>query len=257
MTEQELKKLYDEIKMLPIINEKRSFSRTITKYKYKNSTIKVEKGSKIIIKYLNECDELDNSEGPAKIVFTIICDKYYLNEIGYYRNGRVSKEDGPAIILYYDEKVSMETYMINGNTIENKPTYIYYNKGVLYRKEWYKDDKLHNENGPAVVTYNEGEISSKTYYYEGKCHRTDGPAFQNWFDINEYYLYDNYYSEEQFNKVVSDIKNGILPKQITDMTKSELEKYACISKTLNNDLYEEISAAILMLKMLKDLEVQN
>ena len=67
----------------------------------------------------------------------------YINKDGskyYYLNGKVHREDGPAI-EYVD--------------------------GTKY---WYKNSKLHREDGPAVEHAN----GNKSWWLNGKRHRKDG-----------------------------------------------------------------------------------
>ena len=62
----------------------------------------------------------------------IICERYYLD-------GKLHREDGPAIINYINSKIVGELYYLN--------------------------NKKHRKNGPAVIFYYEdGEIQGKGYY---------------------------------------------------------------------------------------------
>ena len=66
------------------------------------------------------------------------------NTIVYYVNGKLHREDGPAVEWF------------NGD------------------KDWYLNGKLHREDGPAI----ESVTSNKLWYLNGKLHREDGPAIE-------------------------------------------------------------------------------
>ena len=84
----------------------------------------------------------------------------------WYVNGKLHREDGPAI-EYADGS-----------------------------KWWYVNDKLHREDGPAIE-YADG---SKCWYVNGKLHREDGPAIE-WADGNKrWYVNGVELTEKQFNK---------------------------------------------------------
>lgn len=72
----------------------------------------------------------------------------------FYKQGRLHREDGPAVICANDTK------------------------------KWYIDGKLHREDGPAI-TYPSGH---KEYYKQGLLHREDGPAIIYADDTKDYYL---------------------------------------------------------------------
>ena len=73
-------------------------------------------------------------------------------------------------------------------------------------KRWYIDGKLHREDGPALE-YNDG---AKFWYIDNKRHRLDGPACE-WADGDkEWRIDDKYYTEENFNKLIEEVKQ--LPK---------------------------------------------
>jgi hypothetical protein len=82
----------------------------------------------------------------------------------WYRNGKLHREDGPAI------------EWANG------------------RKEWYLDGKCHREDGPAVEWAN----GDKQWYRNGKCHREDGPAVEWKNGTKEWYLNDKELTEAEF-----------------------------------------------------------
>ena len=69
----------------------------------------------------------------------------YAESVEYKLNGRLHREDGPAIEFVYG------------------------------KKEWYRDGKLHREDGPAI----EFADGSKKWYRDGELHREDGPAIES------------------------------------------------------------------------------
>lgn len=96
----------------------------------------------------------------------------------YYLNGKLHREDGPALEL------------LNG-------TKSWFSLGQLHRKGapavvkpdgqrcWYENGKLHREDGPAITKAD----GTKKWYRRGILHRQDGPAVENpngtgewWFD---------------------------------------------------------------------------
>jgi hypothetical protein len=71
--------------------------------------------------------------------------KVYTNgTMEWYLNGKLHREDGPAVE---------------------------YSNGC---KAWYLNGKLHREDGPAV----EHSDGDKSWYLDGKLHREDGPAIE-------------------------------------------------------------------------------
>ena len=78
-------------------------------------------------------------------------------------------------------------------------------------KLWYLNDKLHREDGPAVE-YAKGD---KLWYLNDKLHREDGPAIEYNNGRKYWYLNDESYTEEEYLKKTSPIK---------ELTVAELEK---------------------------------
>ena len=89
--------------------------------------------------------------------------------IEYAFNGKLHREDGPALI---GEKGSVQVWYING--------------------------KRHRKNGPAVI------VTVDTYphidwYIHGEFSRLDGPAMITRIDA-KYFIYGKYYREEDYIK---------------------------------------------------------
>lgn len=70
-----------------------------------------------------------------------------LKQVVWFRNGKVSRENGPAIIEYYE----------------------YDSKKQVKREEWFIYDVRHREgNKPAIIEYNEnGKVKAKEWYING------------------------------------------------------------------------------------------
>lgn len=78
-----------------------------------------------------------------------------LIEKQYYKNGIVHRDNGPAAIYYYDNgKLSHETYFINGIQPSN---------GLLQKSYFKKDERI---NG--VIYIENGIWYNKQYYYNNK-----------------------------------------------------------------------------------------
>ena len=69
-------------------------------------------------------------------------------------------------------------------------------------KFWYLNGQSHREDGPAIE-YDDG---TKSWYLNGNLHREDGPAIEGASGSKFWYLNDQEYSEEEFLKKTSPIK---------------------------------------------------
>lgn len=260
MNVDDLKRILQDIKKLPVLDEYTKCGQRITEYDNgNNGIIKLFRYKKSLVYYYDKDGKLHNENGPARILFSVVGNKFILDECVYYIHGLESRKNGPSCIYYHNNRVSSELYKVYGkyNSNLNKPSIIeYYDDGVIRKEEWRNEKNCyHRENGPAVICYNEdGSITAKVYYYDGRIHRVDGEAFSNQYGVTEHYLYGEHYNTQKYYEIVSKVKKGKLPtnKDICDMTIPEFEKYMAITKGLNNDLYEELSAAHLMLVMLKN-----
>ena len=83
----------------------------------------------------------------------------------WYLNGKLHREDGPAIE--------------------------YANGG----ERWYMNGQLHREDGPAIEYANGGE----RWYMNGQLHREDGPAIEYTNGSKRWFLNDIEYTEAEFN----------------------------------------------------------
>jgi hypothetical protein len=87
--------------------------------------------------------------------------------IRWFTNGRLHREDGPAI-----------EYM-NG------------------LKEWYCGGILHREDGPA----REWIDGSRQWFANGRCHRADGPAVELFGGYKRWFFEGAEYTREEFERL--------------------------------------------------------
>ena len=90
----------------------------------------------------------------------------------WYLNGKLHREDGPAI-EYADGS-----------------------------KCWYLNDQLHREDGPAIE-YADGV---KYWYLNGKLHREDGPAIEYADGVKSWYLNGEPLTEQEHQKRMNPVK---------------------------------------------------
>ena len=83
------------------------------------------------------------------------------------------------------------------NTINRNGCYITENDDMYY----YKNNLLHRAGGLPAVEYSNGD---KRWYRKGFIHRIGGPAVE-YSDGKSWYLFGIDYSEEEYNKLVSNI----------------------------------------------------
>lgn len=117
--------------------------------------------SPIVEAFEHGATRLEHSGDDEKYYFMgnmyLIKDTLYIQ---YFKNGRIHRSDGPALIYRYGTKY-------------------WYNNGVNYRidtldcSSWYdKTSKLHRKDGPA----REWRDGTKIWCCRGKLYRRDGPA---------------------------------------------------------------------------------
>ena len=95
----------------------------------------------------------------------------HITEEKWYINGCHHRDDGPAIIAYYED-------------------------GSLRVMEWWHDGMMHRDDGPGYISYYEdGQLEYEVYYYNAKLHRIGGPAWCAWDEngvlIEEKWFIDN------------------------------------------------------------------
>ena len=101
-------------------------------------------------------------------------------------NGLLHREDGPAVIVYYENgNIKSEEYYIDGERHrEDGPTQIsYYSDGLISEVSYFLNGIRHRDQAPAIQTfYNNGKKSSELYYINNRLHREDGPAIAYWYE---------------------------------------------------------------------------
>ena len=98
--------------------------------------------------------------------------KVYPNgDKSWYLNGKLHREDGPAI------------------------------EGADGDKYWWLNGKLHREDGPAI----EGANGDKYWWLNGKRHREDGPAAEEAHGYKSWYLNDKKVTQEEHKRQTSPI----------------------------------------------------
>jgi hypothetical protein len=98
--------------------------------------------------------------------------KVFDDRTEWYLNGKLHREDGPAIEY------------ANGD------------------KAWRLNGKLHREDGPAA----EDVDGNKSWWLNGKLHREDGPAIEYANGDKSWWVNGKWYSEEDWKKEVARIK---------------------------------------------------
>ncbi len=103
------------------------------------------------------------------------------SDIQRYRDddGKLHKDDGPAIIQYKDGEIVNEEWWHHGKLHrQNNPARIQYHKGDVILQMWYQHNLLHREKGPADITLSNGKVTTEKWYQNSKLHRLDGPAIK-------------------------------------------------------------------------------
>lgn len=97
---------------------------------------------------------------------TIVEEHYSDGSIKWNKNGRLHREDGPALIE------------ADGG------------------QSWFKNGKLHRDNGPAEIEAD----GRHAWFKNGVLHREDGPAYEEFLTgFKEWYINGKDISESQFN----------------------------------------------------------
>ena len=95
--------------------------------------------------------------------------------------------------------------MRNGDTYKNGALHSFDGEPARIRKtykEWFKDDKLHNDDSPAKIEIIAGRLI-EYYYSNGILHRDDGPAYIEYCIEGKYY--DDYFRNNELKKDISTI----------------------------------------------------
>jgi len=109
----------------------------------------------------------------------------------WYLNGKLHREDGPAI------------------------------EYISGYKEWWLNGKLHRKPGPAK----EWVSGTKQWYLNDKRHREDGPAIE-WDDGSKFwFLNDIGYTEKEFNKKIKETHILILDGKEVKISNQSFEEF--------------------------------
>lgn len=120
-----------------------------------------------------------------------------MNDKYYYKDGTISNERLPPAPF----STAPLLHRIDGPAIKTSTG-----------EDWYVDGKRHRVDGPAVV-YKDG---TSYWLIHGNLHRVDGPAIEHSNGDKEWYIDGDGYSEEQFNKLIKEIKDLPLALRLLD-----------------------------------------
>ena len=144
--------------------------------------------------------------------------------IKYYLDEKVHRNDGPAVIFYFDNGfIGFEKYKLNGKMHRNDdgPAYIEYFEslnGKISKEIYYQNDEMHSINGPAEIWYYKNDkIKAEFYHQNGLCYRCDGPAiiyyYPSGFISRKDYYYNNSCHKWNGPAVIFYDKNGNISQE--------------------------------------------
>jgi len=148
----------------------------------------------------------------------------------WYINGKLHREDGPAI-EYAD---GAKFWYLNGQIHREDGPAIEYASGT---KEWYLNGQRHREDGPACEYVN----GDKEWYLNGQIHREDGPAYEGASGSKLWYINGQGLTEEEFNKRT---KSATCDDKMTDMYRTAQLNQALSGKVRDlEDVINELDLA--------------
>lgn len=118
-------------------------------------------------------DKLVNGENVITKVKKIYYDNVLSKETHYNDKGEIHRDDGPAIIKYADDGISIIAKLWYKNNKRyrdnNEPSYeeYYTDTGRIKKQEWEKDGVLHRDpaHGPSYITFNEDGTLDEAFYF--------------------------------------------------------------------------------------------
>ena len=112
----------------------------------------------------------------------------------WYINGRRHREDGPAC-----ERANGDKYWWINDKIhrEDGPAVEYEN---IAARHWYIHGKRHREDGPAVEWLRSDGFGGRKWFINGELHREDGPACEHDCGERRWYIRGVRFTEEEFNQ---------------------------------------------------------
>ena len=140
----------------------------------------------------------------------------------YYSDGTISSEIDWSKVIHREDGPACE-----------------YSDGDKY---WLINGKLHREDGPARECSN----GAKYWYMNDKRHREDGPAIEWSNGSVEYWLNNKFYSEKEFNELISKInkKESTMKEKVIQNFKNDSKK--AIVRSGANKLIKTAKSAIVM-----------
>ncbi len=114
----------------------------------------------------------------------------------WYKNGKLHRLLGPAVVLYARGKIIAEWWYKNGKLHRDNdlPAEIHYYKCELTGQMWHKNGKLHRDDDrPASIHYEDGKITEQHWHKYGEHYRRAGPTSIN----EENGILLNYWVEER------------------------------------------------------------
>jgi antitoxin component YwqK of YwqJK toxin-antitoxin module len=174
--------------------------------------------------------------------------RWYLENPGSSKNGKLHRLDGPAEICYYKNGTSLvgsatikfESWYQNGlsHRLDGPANIGYYENGNKKYETWYRQDpgppqngSVHRLDGPAHIGYYEdGNKDYEQWFKNGSLHRLDGPAnieyYENGNIKKKYYFQNKEYTENKFYRTVYLVK-----KFIRKIKQRQREKYNKLLQT--------------------------
>lgn len=130
--------------------------------------------------------KLHREDGPAVITYSDCYDDE-IRGMQWYQNGKLHREDGPAslyIQVDYERRVGIDNTLHCDSEqdwyIDSKLHHGYF----IHEQKWYQNGELHRLDGPAHIMRHEydhgADIQDQKWYQNGKLHRLDGPAMTSY-----------------------------------------------------------------------------
>jgi hypothetical protein len=153
------------------------------------------------------------------------------DRVEYRLNGKLHREDGPAVEWFNNYKI------------------------------WYKNGKRHREDGPAVE-YLDG---TKSWWKNGKHHRLDGPAIYFASGYKQWWVEGEELTEEEFNKhplvkaYQEERKIKIMENRIRFgiVHKDDYNDYVFINDNQGRYFYDDVKEAKKNLELLRPTMEKN
>ncbi len=92
-------------------------------------------------------------------------------------DAKLDRRDGPAMVERYTSGNGRELYYRNGKIHRGNGPAVITRAHCMRNEEYYREGKYHRDDGPAVVTRLQDGSIRESYYNRGRRHREDGPAF--------------------------------------------------------------------------------